>query len=463
MQQRQSDSGLTPQPRARRPGQQAVRSNRPRLLQAMIDAFRLPDLRHRILFTVAMLVIFRFVAHVPLPGVDRGALSTLFENMPVLGMLDMFSGGAMRQFSVAAMGVYPYITASIIMMLLTPVIPRLQALSQEGEAGRNRINQITHWMTVPLAGLQGYAQIVILQRADPPVLASTALLPTAAMVWAMIGGTMFLVWLGELITENGIGNGISMIIFGGIVAGFFDLIGQSSLAVGSGQAPGVVGYFVIILITIIAIVVFTEAHRRIPVQYAKSVFRGGRMYRQAGSTHIPLRVNTAGMIPLIFAMSIVLFPGMIASYFAAPAGADPNFANTIQNLFNPNAALPMGLLYWGLFFVLAVAFAFFYTFVIFQQQDLPGTLQRQGGFIPGIRPGKFTGEYLSQVIKRITWAGALFLAVVGIVPFIAREATNVQVIQLSSLGLIIVVGVVLDTMKQIEAQLVMRRYEGFIK
>jgi preprotein translocase subunit SecY len=187
------------------------------------------------------------------------------------------------------------------------------------------------------------------------------------------------------------------------------------------------------------------------------------MYRQSGSTHIPLRVNTAGMIPLIFAMSIVIFPGMIASYFAAPAGADPNFANTIQNLFDPNAALPLGLFYWGLYFVLTIAFAFFYTMVIFQQQDLPGVLQRQGGFVPGVRPGKHTSDYLSQVIKRITWAGALFLAIIAIVPFIAREITNIQVIQLSSMGMLIVVGVVLDTMKQMEAQLTMRRYEGFIK
>jgi len=186
------------------------------------------------------------------------------------------------------------------------------------------------------------------------------------------------------------------------------------------------------------------------------------MYRQAGSTHIPLRVNTAGMIPLIFAMAIVMFPGMVASYFAGPE-TDPNFANTIVNLFSPSAALPKGLFYWGLYFLLVIGFAFFYTFVMFQQQDLPGTLQRQGGFIPGIRPGKHTADYLNGVIKRITWAGALFLALVAIIPFLAREVTNVQVIQLSSMGLLIVVGVVLDTMKQIEAQLVVRRYEGFIK
>jgi preprotein translocase subunit SecY len=428
----------------------------------MFDALRLPDLRRRILFTIGMLVIFRFVAHVPLPGVDSAALQNVFEQMPIFGMLDMFSGGAMRQFSVAAMGVYPYITASIIMMLLTPVIPRLAALSQEGESGRHRINQITHWLTVPLAGVQGYAQIALLRQADPPVLMSAAALPTAAMVVSMIAGTMFLVWLGELITEYGIGNGISIIIFGGIVAGFWELVGQGALAAQGGYA-GVGGYIVITIITIAVIVIFTEAHRRIPVQYARSTFRGGRMYRQSGSTHIPLRVNTAGMIPLIFAMSVVIFPSMIASYFAAPAGADPNFANSIANLFNPQAALPLGLFYWGLYFVLTIAFAFFYTMVVFQQQDLPNVLQRQGGFVPGIRPGKNTADYLNAVIKRITWAGALFLAVVAIVPFIAREATNIQIIQLSSMGMLIVVGVILDTMKQIEAQLVMRRYEGFIK
>ena len=433
--------------------------SRPRLFQAMLDAFRLPDLRRRILFTLGMLVVFRFVAHVPLPGVDPAALQQLFERNAMLGMLDMFSGGAMRYFSVAAMGIYPYITASIIMSLLTPVIPRLQALSEEGEAGRNKINLITHWLTVPMAGLAGYGQIVLLRHEG--AIGTAAVLPTVAMVIAIIAGTMFLVWLGELITEYGIGNGVSIIIFGGIVAGLPEMIGQGFLA--KEQFGGLAVYVLIALATILVIVIFTEAHRRIPVQYAKSVFRGGRMYKQAGSTHIPLRVNTAGMIPLIFAMSIVIFPGMIASYFANPTGTDPNFANTIVNLFSPSAALPMGLFYWGLYFLLTIGFAFFYTFVMFQQQDLPGTLQRQGGFIPGIRPGKHTADYLNGVMKRITWAGALFLAVVAIIPFLAREVTSVQVIQLSSMGLLIVVGVVLDTMKQIEAQLVVRRYEGFIK
>jgi preprotein translocase subunit SecY len=434
-----------------------ARPSKPRLVQAMMDAFSLPDLRRRILITVGILVIFRFIAHVPVPGVDQNALQALFERNALLGMLDMFSGGAMRRLSIAAMGVYPYITASIIMMLLVPVIPRLQALSREGESGRNKINLITHWLVVPLASVQGYGQLIYLQREG--VLSSAEPLSMATMVLSMVAGTLFLVWLGELITEYGIGNGISIIIFGGIVAQLPQMIGQGFLA--KENFVGLTAYVLMVVLTIMVIVIFTEAHRRIPVQYAKSVFRSGRMYRHSGTTHIPLRVNAAGMIPLIFAMSIVLFPGIVASYFANPN--DPNFADWVMKLFNPNAALPMGLFYWGLYFAMAVGFAFFYTMVIYQQQDLPGVLQRQGGFIPGIRPGKNTQSYLQGVINRITWGGALFLACIAVMPFVARHITNVQVIQLSSLGLLIMVGVVLDTMKQLEAQLVMRRYEGFIR
>ncbi len=433
------------------------KASRPRLLQAMIDAFSLPDLRKRILITVGILVIFRFVSHVPLPGLDPTKLKDLFESNALLGMLDLFSGGAMKQFSVASMGVYPYITASIIMILLVPVIPKLQALSQEGEAGKNKINLITHWLTVPLAGLSGYGQLIILQRSD--AVSATGPLLTVTIVMSLIAGTMFLVWLGELITEYGIGNGISIIIFGGIVAGYPSLIQEGFLA--KENLVGLVVYIAIVLVTVVLIVIFTEAHRRVPVQYARSVFRGGRMYRQAGTTHIPLRVNSAGMIPLIFAMSIMLFPGIVASYFVQPDV--PGFADNIVRWFSPNTDLPVGLFYWGMYFVLAVAFTFFYTIITYQQQDLPGTLQRQGGFIPGIRPGKNTASYISGVINRITWAGALFLAFVAVMPFLARTVTNVQQIQLSSLGMLIVVGVILDTMKQLEAQLVMRRYEGFIK
>ncbi|HSW58979.1 MAG TPA: preprotein translocase subunit SecY [Dehalococcoidales bacterium] len=432
----------------------------PRLIQAMKDAFSLPDLRNKILFTLGMLIIFRLVAHVPMPGVNTGALATLFENVPLLGMLDLFSGGALRNFSVAAMGVYPYITATIIMTVLVPVIPKLQAISMEGESGRNKISLISHWLTVPIGALSAYGQITFMKSQG--VLAwDIPALTMVTMIISMIAGTMFLIWLGELITSHGIGNGISIIIFSGIVAGYPQGVGQAALLSATNMA-GVIFFFIILLATVVLIVYFTEAHRRIPVQYAKSVFRGGRMYKQSGATHIPIRVNTAGMIPLIFAMSLAMFPGIIATYFMSPEGAAPNFANTIYNWFNPSMQLPIGLFYWGLFFLLTVGFAFFYTYIIFQQQDLPGNLQKQGGFIPGIRPGGQTKKYLDGVIGHITWGGALFLGLVGVIPFLAFIVTTVD-LPFSSMGLIIVVGVVLDTMKQLEAQLVMRRYEGFIK
>jgi len=435
------------------------RESKPRLIQALMDAFSLPDLRRRLLFTLGMLIVFRFVAHVPLPGVDLEGLHELFERNQLLGMLDLFSGGAMRNFSVVAMGVYPYITASIIMQLLVPVVPALRSLSQEGEAGRGKINQYTHWLTVPLAGLQGYAQLALLQSQG--IVSAAATLPTIAIIISLTAGTMFLVWLGELITERGIGNGISIIIFGGIVAGLPEMIGRSFIA--KENITGLIAFGVLSLATMLLIVIFTEGHRRIPVQYARTAFRGSRMYRQAGSTHIPLRVNTAGMIPLIFAMALMIFPGTIASYFASPEGMGPNFWNTIMMWFSPDAPLPVGLFYWGFFFLMVVAFAFFYTMVIFEQMDIAKTLQRQGGFIPGVRPGKPTTDYLNRVINRITWGGALFLGTVAVLPFLAREMTDVAVLTLSSTGMLIMVGVALDTMKQVEAQLTMRRYEGFLK
>jgi len=429
------------------------RQARPRLLQAMIDAFSLPDLRRKLLFTLGILVVFRFLAHIPLPGVDLDALGELFERNQLLGMLDMFSGGAMRNFSIVAMGVYPYITASIIMQLLVPVVPRLQALSQEGEAGRNKINLYTHWLMVPLAALQGYGQLVLLSQGDS--VTETGTLPTAAIIFSLTAGTMFLVWMGELITERGIGNGISIIIFGGIVAGFPEMIGRGQFAARENMA-GLIAFALLGLATVLFIVIFTEAHRRIPVHYSRSVFRGRRMYRQSGSTHIPLRVNSAGMIPLIFAMAMVILPGTVASYFTGASG----IGGSIANFFVDWTA---HWSYWLVYFLLVIAFAFFYTMVIFEQMNLADTLQKQGGFIPGVRPGRTTATYLSQVVTRITWGGALFLALIAVLPFIAGKATGVQVVVLSSTALLIMVGVALDTMKQLEAQLLMRRYEGFLK
>jgi preprotein translocase subunit SecY len=268
--------------------------------------------------------------------------------------------------------------------------------------------------------------------------------------------------LGEQITQYGIGNGLSIIIFAGIMAQLPQQIGEGFFVQQYQGWVSLAVFLVISLVTAFLVVIFTEAHRRIPVQYAKSVYRGGRMYRQSGSSYIPMRVNTAGMIPLIFAMAVVTFPGIIATWFNGTAEGT-GFASIMVRVFSPSTVLPQGLIYWAVYFLLVVGFAFFYTTVMFQQQDLPGVLQRQGGFVPGIRPGKQTSAYLNSVIMHITWAGALFLALVAIVPFLARTVTSVSILQISSSGMLIVVGVVLDTMKQMEAQLAMRRYEGFIK
>jgi preprotein translocase subunit SecY len=431
------------------------KTTRPRLVQAMIDIWALPDLRRRILFTIGILVAFRFMTHVPLPGVDITKLQEYFSGSPLFGMLDLFTGGAMKNFSIAALGVYPYITASIIMQLLVPVIPRLQALSQEGESGQQRINRITHIATIPLAALQSYAMIALL--GSQGVTQTLVPLTIVNIIITMIASTMFLVWLGELITERGVGNGISIIIFAGIVADIPSIVGRGIVAAVGGNPGGLTAYVIVALAMVVLIVVFVEAHRRIPVQYARSTFRSGRMYRQSGSTYIPLRVNTAGMIPLIFAIALMQLPGTVATYFMNPAGQAPNFWNSVYNLFQSSTAL-----YQGLYFLLVVGFTLFYTMVIFEQMNLPQTLQQQGGFIPGVRPGKTTADYLNGIIRRITFGGALFLAVVAILPFIAEKATGVNLV-IRSTALLIAVGVALDTMKQLEAQLTMRRYEGFLK
>jgi len=430
------------------------KTTRPRLVQAMVDIWTLPDLRRKILFTIGMLVVFRFMAHVPLPGVNIAALEEFFGENLLFGMLDLFTGGAMQKFSVAAIGIYPYITSSIIMQLLVPVIPRLQAISREGELGQQKINRITHLATIPLAALQGYAMLALLGAQGVTVELTS--LTIASIIITMVAGTMFLVWLGELITERGVGNGISIIIFGGIVAGLPAIVGSGIVDAQAGNPGGLIVYIILALAMLVLIVIFVEAHRRIPVQYARSTFRGGRMYRQSGSTYIPLRVNTAGMIPLIFAIALMQLPATIATYFMS--SGDPNFWNTIYNLFQANTAL-----YQGLYFALVIGFAFFYTMVIFEQMNLPQTLQQQGGFIPGVRPGKTTADYLNGIIKRITFGGALFLALVAILPFIAQKITGVTALVIQSTAMLIAVGVALDTMKQLESQLTMRRYEGFLK
>ncbi|TAK20069.1 MAG: preprotein translocase subunit SecY [Chloroflexota bacterium] len=427
------------------------------MLAALQSAWSLPDVRRKLLFTAAMLIIFRFVAHIPVPGVDPVRLAQFFQSNQLAGMLDLFSGGALTNFSVAAMGVYPYITASIIMQLLQPLIPQLEELAKEGEGGRARINVYTHILTIPLAALQGYGTGALLQSSgvltDFGFGPGSNILGTIAILIAMTAGTVLLVWLGELITENGIGNGVSVLIFGGIVSQLPQIVARG--LIGTGAIAAFVVFLVLGVGTVTAIVVIQEAQRRVPVQYAKRI-RGSRLVG-GQSTHIPLRVNSAGMIPLIFAMSIMLFPGTIASYFITGTGFVADAARFVYTIFQTSSPL-----YWILFFMLVVGFTFFYTMVIFQQQNLAETLQRHGGFIPGIRPGRPTAEYLNRVLFRITWLGAIFLGLVAVLPFIGQIFLG-QTLTLSSTGLLIVVGVVLDTMKQLEAQMLMRNYEGFIK
>jgi preprotein translocase subunit SecY len=392
------------------------------MLDAVSKSFSIPDLRRKLLFTLGILIIFRVIASIPVPGVNRSELADYIEGNQLLGMLNLFSGSGLKNFSVVALGVYPYVTASIIMQLMTPVIPRLNELSNEGQQGRNKINQYTHWLII-----------------------------------TMTAGTMLLVWMGELITEYGIGNGISIIIFGGIVASLPSAVGN--LLTGGSFSDNVIGtvFFVVIgLATILGIVYINEGQRRIPVHYAKRI-RGGRQYG-GNTTFIPLKVNSAGMIPLIFAVSIMVMPGLIANFLSS-SNKDwvRNLGGDLQRIFSPG-----NIWYQILYFLLVVAFTYFYTMVIFFQQKIPDTLQRQGAFIPGVRPGRNTAVYLQRVLQRITLVGALFLGVVAVMPYIASEITGVQNLLISATSILIVVGVAIDTMRQLEAQLMMRNYEGFI-
>jgi preprotein translocase subunit SecY len=449
------------------------------MIQAVRSAFTLPDLRKKILITFLILAIYRLAAHVPVPGVNAGVLKSMFEQNRLLGMLDLLSGGSMATFSVMAMGVYPYITASIIIQLLTPIIPALESLQQEGEQGRNKLNQYTWWATVPLAALQAYGQAVIMtQMSGEPILAQfgfrSAPLATVAILITMTAGTLFAVWLGELISEQGIGNGTSIIILGGIVTRLpQQLLGQ--IVGGQWLALGI--FLVITVITVFGIVIIQEGKLMIWVQYSSRTLgqRGGRL-RQTRSvrTHIPLRVNMAGMIPLIFAQSLMVFPSTVASYFMAPVGQDPEgFVQTaaywVDQVFNPQYTI-----YWPLYFLLVVGFTFFYTSVIFEQQNMAENLRKQGASIPGIRPGKRTADYLTQKTRRITLVGAVFLGLVAVLPWLVdlvagifpntgTGITGSNIMLISSTGLLITVGVILDTMRQLEAQLQMRHYDKFLR
>jgi preprotein translocase subunit SecY len=431
-----------------------------------------PDLRNKILFTLGMLLIFRVLAHitVPLTAAEQQNLVKLFntngnQNLgQLLGLLDVFSGGSLQTFSIVALGVYPYITATIVMQLLQPIIPALQNLSAQGEAGRLRFSQITRIIAVPLAFLQALGQTAIFVRAGVLDASNFGLfgpswLQTLSILLSLTAGTMILVWIGELITEKGIGNGISLIIFGGIVSRIPQLItlGYQTATSATGGIVGIAVFLIIGLLTIVGIVYIYQGQRRVPVQYpTKRMVGRGMLVGSAQTTYIPMQVNSAGMIPLIFAQSMLIFPAVLSQYLVSSDVKWLANAATWVGLYLANTTL---WYYWAIFFTLVFAFTYFYAYVVWQQQNIPENLQKQGAFIPGYRPGEPTSKYLSTILNRITLAGALFLGIVAILPYFARVGGNQL---LSAAALLITVGVVLDTVRQLEAQMVMRNYSGFL-
>lgn len=434
----------------------------------------IPDLRNKILFTLGMLLVFRLVAHVPVPGINPKELQSALGQNPtygqLFGLLDVFSGGSLQNFSVAALGVYPYITASIVMQLVVPIFPRLEAMQKEGgEAGRTRISQYTRVLTVPLAFLQAFGQLAIfqnlhaIQAGELNLFSASSFLPTLATLVTLTAGTVFLVWLGEVITENGIGNGISLIIFAGIVSRLPADVGNLFVSTSNGGVSNtsnilqIAVFIAVVALIIISVVFIYQSQRRVPVQYPTKRMVGRDRY--AGSSqmsYIPIQVNTAGMIPLIFAQSMLIFPVIIASYLAYSSNtAVANAAGWVRGAIDQTHWW-----YWAIFFVLVVLFTFFYALVIWQQQNLPENLQKQGAIIPGIRPGAKTQQYLDAVLRRVTLAGAIFLGIIAVVPgFFLVNGTQL----LSAAALLIAVGVVMDTVKQLEAQMVMRNYSGFLR
>lgn len=430
------------------------------MLSSLRKIWKSPDLRTSLLYVLGMLVIFRLVAHFPLPNVDVNALKDFFQRNQLFGLLNIFSGGAMENFSVVALGVGPYITSSIIIQLLTMIVPRMEALSKEGEMGRQKLNQWTRLLTVPLAVLQAYGLIVLLQqqqRGGVQLIARLSPVQLASTIVTLTAGTIFLMWIGELISERKVGNGISLLIFAGIVSSIPTAIQQTLAAEFSQETLLNVAFFLgVALVTTAATVYITEAQRNIPVSYARRV-RGVKLYGGV-NTHLPMRVNQAGMIPIIFAISVVLFPPMIAQFFVSSGNpAVASAATVVYNFFNLQTN-PIG--YGVLFFLLVFGFTFFYTEVVFHPEQVAENLQKQGGFVPGIRPGRPTADFLSDVSHRIVLAGALFLALIAVLPIGLQYFTGLQTLTLSGSSLLIVVSVVIETTKQIESQLTMRDYEG---
>ncbi len=417
--------------------------------------WRFKDMRNKVLVAASLLLVTRVLAHIPLPGVDTDRLKAFFDQNQIFGMLNMFSGGTMSNFSIILMGVGPYITASIIFQLLAMVIPYFEQLQKEGQSGQQKINQYTRIATIPLAIIQAFSMFSLLRNQG--IIPTWNAFDLSVMLISATAGTILMMWLGELITEKGIGNGVSLIISLGILSGFPEQIRNTAVLVSSGDTSkiiGVIAFAIIFLITIAAVIYITEGQRNIPVSYARRT-SGSKTYGAVDS-HLPIRVNISGVIPIIFAMSIMTIPGILARYLEnAQTAWIKNSAIFTRDLFADNTFYAIA------YFVLVFAFTYFYTNIVFKPDQISENLQKQGGFVPGLRPGTETKEYLGKIVARITFIGGLFLGIIGVLPFIVQAATNINTLVLGGTGILIMVSVVIETMRQINAQLVMHTYDSY--
>ncbi|MDP3800340.1 MAG: preprotein translocase subunit SecY [bacterium] len=422
-------------------------------MNKFLQIFKIPDLRKKIFFIFGMLVIFRLASSIPMPGIDRVRLAELFSSNQLLGLVSLFTGGTLSNFSVILLGLGPYITASIIMQLLTMIFPKLREMYMEsGSEGKAKFNQFSRLLTIPLAALQSLATVSIFRSQG--IITSLPFFDLITLIATVTAGTMFLVWIGELITEKGIGNGTSLLIFAGIVASLPTSVGQSLIAFDPSQIFTYLVFTAVAVVVIAGIVIISEGQRNIPVAFAKRI-RGRRTFG-GFSSHIPLRVNQAGVIPIIFALSILLFPGLIAQFLSTSS------ITWLANISKSLAAfLQQPLTYGILYFFLVTVFTYFYTAVTFDPKAISENVQKQGGFIPGIRPGEPTATFIGNVVNRITLVGALFLGLIAILPLIVQRAFGITTLTLGGTALLIVVSVVLETMRQINAQLTLREYDNF--
>ena len=421
-------------------------------MNTLRQIWKTPELRNSILFVLCMLVIFRIAAHIPIPGIDAENLRKFFQQNQIFGLVNAFSGGAMHNFSVVALGVGPYITASIIFQLLAMIIPRLEEMQKDGESGQQRINQYTRLLTVPLAILQSYAMISLLRSSQLKIIGALTPLQYAGIMITMTAGTLLLMWIGELISERKVGNGVSILIFAGIIANLPTTLQQAVVTFDSSQILTFVAFAVVAVVTVAGVVLITEGQRNVPVVYAKRM-RGAKLFGGA-ETHLPLRVNMAGVIPIIFAISIILFPTMIGQFFVhAKTAWLATFAQNMISFFQNQ-------LYYGIiYFLLVFIFTYFYTAVVFHPDRVAENLQKQGGFIPGIRPGRPTAEYIMSTVNHIIPAGAFFLAVIAVLPLALQQITGSRSIVIGGTSLLIVVSVIIEVVNQVNSQLTMREYE----